>query len=107
MIATKESLLASRMPTDEVEIPGVGTVRVRALSRSEALSIRSGELPVLEFERTLLALAVVEPALSKDDVQAWQDACPATGLEPVIGSILTLSGMRKESPKEAMQSFRE
>jgi hypothetical protein len=103
----KEALFAPRLPEQDVEIPGVGTIRVRALTREEALTVRGREMPVDEMERRLLEAALIAPALTKGEVRLWQQACPAGELEPVTNAILELSGMTAEAPKEEMKQFRD
>lgn len=103
---TKEALAAPRLEEDTVTLP-VGAVRVRALSRAEALRLKGRDYAEDEFERVLLAAAMVEPKLTEDDVRAWQEASPAGELEPVTTAVLRLSGMAKAAAKEAMTSFRD
>lgn len=102
----KAALLERRGNTEDVEVPGVGTVTVRGLTRSEALSIRGIELDELEAEAQLLALAMVEPKLTEDDVRAWQEASPAGEIGVVTAAVLKLSGMTADAPKEAVKGFR-
>ncbi|GHF30821.1 MULTISPECIES: hypothetical protein [Actinomycetes] len=95
----KSALLKPRLAERDVEVPGVGTVRVRSLSRAEALSLKGKEMSAGKMERTLLALAMVNPALTEDEVKQWQDAAPAGELNAVQDAILELSGMKKEAAK--------
>lgn len=103
----KAALLARRFGVHDVEIPGVGTVQVRPLSRAEALELQGTELPTAVMERQLLAKALVSPALTEDEVRIWQENSPAGELDPVGDAVLTLSGMKKESAKEAVKTFRD
>lgn len=107
MTVSKEDLLKARFGVEEFEIAGVGTVKIRPLSRSQALELRGKEMPIEEMERKLVAGAMVEPAMTEDDVRLWQDASPAGELEPLTDAIVKLSGMLKDSPKEAVHTFRE
>lgn len=104
---SKEALVNQKFGVEDVELPGLGTVRVRALTRSEALEVRGKELPVEEMERYLISRAMVEPKMTEDDVKAWQDVAPAGQLEPITQAITRLSGMEKTASKEAVQRFRE
>lgn len=106
-VVDKNALFARRLPERDIEIPGVGTVRVRALTREEALTVRGREMPVDEMERCLLEAALVAPVLTKGEVRLWQQACPAGELEPVTNAILDLSGMTADAPKEEMKQFRD
>lgn len=101
------ALLAERFGVVDVELPGLGTVKVRPLTRSEALKLRGVELEVDEMERRLLSLAMVEPKMTEDQVRQWQDVSPAGELEPVAEAIIRISGMDKAAGKQAYADFRE
>ncbi len=103
---TFASLAMCRLPEEDVQIEGVGTVRIRSLSRNEVLGIKGVELPVAEMERRLLAASMVQPKLTEDQVRAWQDAAPAGELEPLTQAIMRLSGLSPDAPKEAVKGFR-
>lgn len=103
---SKVDLLKKRFGVEDVEIPGVGTVQVRPLSRSEALALQGVEMDVATVERKLLALALVSPQLTEGDVAEWQESSPAGELEPVVRAITRLSGMEQSAVKEAVKQFR-
>lgn len=108
----KAQLLKVRVPEGEVEIPDVGTVRVRGLTREEAISARKATdsldnidgARVLVLERKMLALAMIDPALTEDEVAEWQRGSPAGELEPVVLKIQELSGMLDDAAKGAYKS---
>lgn len=109
----KELLFKSRIPEADVEIPGVGTVRVRGLSRVEVIVMRKAtdtehlDGPrALVIERKMLAAAMVDPELTEAEVGQWQKASAAGELGPVTQKIQELSGMLDGSAKEAVQTFR-
>lgn len=103
----KELLFKARLRERDVELPDVGTVRVRALARGEVMSIKdAGDLDIQEYERKLIALAMIDPALTEDEVRRWQEAAPAGELEPVTSAIAELSGLDQEVAKQAYQRFR-
>lgn len=106
MSLSKEALLGQTFGVEELELEGVGTVTVRALTRAEALEVRGKELPYEELERKLIAAAMVEPKLTAEDVEAWQKVSPAGQLEVVTDAIIRLSGMEKAAQKAAYQQFR-
>jgi hypothetical protein len=99
----KELLFRPRLPEAEVEVPGVGTVRVRALNRAEVMAIqgRSGAAR----ERAFLAAGLVDPILTEAEVGRWQQASPAGELELVTNAIGELSGMIEGAEKEAYKSL--
>jgi len=104
---TVQDLSTPRLDQLEVDIPGQGTVLVRALSRSQALSVKDKELDAGELDRRLLAMALVDPPMTKAEVRAWQEASPAGELEVVVAAVVKLSGMEVASAKQAGDDFRE
>lgn len=103
----KSELFKARLDVEDVEVGSLGTVKVRALSRSEVLAFRKRKVDdVGEMERVLVAAGMVEPALTEDEVQQWQDASSAGELEPVTRAISRLSGMDEGAAKEAVKRFR-
>lgn len=111
----KEALLKDRLNEAEVEVPGIGTVRVRGLSRGEVISMQKAtdnehtlDGPrVLVIERKMIALGMIEPQLTEDEVKQWQKAAPANEIDPVMAKISELSGLDKGAGKAAMRSFRD
>lgn len=107
----KTALLGQRQDTDRVvALPGLGpdaAVKVRGLTRTEALRVQGVGLSEAEAERKLLALAVLEPVLTEEDVARWQRVAPAGELQPVVSAILELSGMTAVAVKDAAAQFPE
>lgn len=103
----REALLKGRSGQEDIEIEGVGTVRVRPLTRGEALQVADKPLDAAEMERKIIAWGLVEPALSEADIKAWQDSSPAGDIQTVVDAIVRLSGMEKHAAKQAYQQFRE
>jgi hypothetical protein len=95
----KDALLAARLPEDDVEIPGVGTVRVRALSRAEALKVQ--RLGKAEKDAHTIALGMVDPPMSVTDVQRWAESSPAGEMEAVGRRIAELSGVLTEGAQKS------
>lgn len=96
----KELLFKPRLPEDDVPLPGVGTVRVRGLSRAEVLTAR--EESTSGFEVRMLALGMVDPQLTEAEAARWQKAAPAGELKPVTEAILALSGMGQGADKSGL-----
>lgn len=107
--SVKDLLLAKRETDGEaVELPGLGVkVRVRGLTRAEALRVVGQEMTAAESERKLLALALVDPVMTEDDVRQWQKVAPAGELQPVEEAIRRLSGLGASVVKEEIQRFPE
>ena len=102
MSVDKSALLAPRLGEGEHEIPGVGTVRIRGLSRAEVLELRQiGE--VAAWDRRLCSLALVEPRLTEDEVGAWQASAGPREIEDLTGAVLRLSGMADGADKSGVQ----
>jgi hypothetical protein len=102
----KDLLFKPRLPEADVDIPDVGTVRVRALNRQEAKQLQ--KLPNDDQrDLHLIAMGLVEPSLSVSEVKQWAEASPAGEMEPVSDRILELSGMLDTSAKEAMKNFED
>ena len=102
----KAALLASRgIGLTTVSLGELGEVKVRALTRAEALSFQ-GEHDEADAEVKLLAVALVEPRLTEDEIRQWQQVSPAGELQPVVLAILKASGMEQDAPKQAMKRFR-
>jgi hypothetical protein len=82
----KSDLFEWRLPKDEVEIPGVGTITVRGLSRIEMLHAGRGEPDPETMERRMLAIAMVNPRLTETEAGDWQNISPAGELMRVLPS---------------------
>jgi len=95
---------ASGMREDDVEVPGLGTFRVRALSRFEALHVQEAD-GVAATERRVLSLGLVDPKLTEAEVGRWQKVAEAGELDPVSSRIAELSGLAPESAKEQVKEF--
>lgn len=94
--------------TAEVDLPSLGgSVKVRGLTRAEALRVQGKQMDSLEAERRLLHLAMVDPLMSEEEVRQWQHVAPAGELQPISDAILRLSGMTADAVKEAVKSFRD
>lgn len=105
---SKEELLQNRLSEAEVEIPGLGSVRVRGMSRYEFMVVQrimeTKGYPV--GERYMLHLCLVEPALTEDEAALLVKGSPAGELAPVTEKIRELSGIQDTSAKEAYKSVR-
>jgi hypothetical protein len=102
-----EKLLAARadtasgLPEDDVEVPSMGTVRVRGLSRDEVFGTQQISNTAVR-ERKVLALAMISPAMTEAQAAKWQMVSPAGEIEPVTDKIHELSGLAEDASKSGV-----
>ena len=99
-----ELLFKPRLPEANVDIPGLGPVRVRGLNRAEAMMVQEAK-GTEATERRILALGMVDPPMTEFQAGRWQKAATAGEIEPVSRKIAELSGMLDDSAKEAYKTF--
>lgn len=101
----RERLLKSRLPERDIDLDGVGTIRVRGLSRAEVLACHGKERD--ELEPLLLATAMVEPALTEDDIVTWRQAATTNEIKAVLDVVWDLSGLGEGAAKATYKSLPE
>lgn len=99
----KEQLLTRRLPTEPYNIPGVGTITIRGLSRAESLKVQACP-EVAGKDRLIIEYGVVDPRLTATDVREWQDNATSGEIEALSARIGRLSGLLEESPRAAYKS---
>lgn len=105
-VASKAGLLARRLGDGEHEVPGVGVLKIRGLSRAEVLEVQK-LTDIAQSDRRMISLAVVEPKLTEADVKVWQENSGASEIEDLTKAVAALSGLAGESAKAAYQQFRD
>lgn len=100
----KAKLLAGRRETAEVEVEGVGTFTVRALSRAEVLAFKRDGMTLAEVEALMLSMALVDPELTVNEATTWQQNATATEVGAVVDVITKLSGLEVRADKAALKS---
>lgn len=100
----KETLLTPRVTenTAEVEIPGIGTVTVRGLSRWEMINVFRLEGKKHRQEQLALSFGMVDPRLTPEEVAAWQKAAGTGEIELVAKAINELSGIGSGAAKSVV-----
>jgi hypothetical protein len=104
-----EKLLAPRadtatgLPEDDVEVPSMGTVRVRGLSREEVFETQKAK-DTQAHERKILRLGMVDPVMTEGQAALWQKVSPAGEIEPVVDKIRALSGLDEGADKSDVRS---
>lgn len=97
----KETVLTARLPHEDFTVDGQGDVRIRALSRAEALQLPDDEV---DKEAHILSLGVVEPAFTVTEARRWLASSPAGELQSLSRRIAELSGMLAGAPQAAYKS---
>lgn len=106
----KAALLAGRGAGQQrhIPVPAFGfDVTVRGLTRSEAHRVVGKEMSEEVAERRLLAMGLVDPLMTEEDVRRWQKVAPAGELKPVVDAVMEMSGMAQEVVSQGIQQFRE
>ena len=104
MSIDKAALFAERLPQRDVPIGDLGTVRVRGLSRFESLKIR--DVPEGQREAHIIAMGIVDPPMTLDEVHRWQAAAPGGGSRsptPLANCLDSWSPARR-TPTKAMEA---
>lgn len=93
---TREQILARKMGRDVLAIDDAGgTVAVRGLNRTESIAVGEEQDHAVR-DRMIIHFGLVDPALSIEDIAAWQEqdgGGPDSALEKVSRKISELSGM--------------
>jgi hypothetical protein len=109
-IVSIDKLLApTALPEDNVEIAGVGWVKVRGLSRGEMhlLTKKDGGNPSTRTaDLFYLAHGLVEPKITEAHAEKLMDNIGFGSLQAVISKISELSGVDRTAQKEAYKSLR-
>lgn len=101
----REAFLKHRLGERVVDLPGVGQVRVRGLSRQEVFEIQKIK-DTEAMERRVVFCALVEPKLSEDDVAEWYAHAPAGEIDLVVTPIQELSGLAEGAAKSSVPTVR-
>lgn len=100
----KKDLLKRRCPEADVELPGVGTVRVRGLTRAEVKTIGEGVNDGKDMEAQALSWALVDPQLTVEEVQQLFEVAGFAEIQLLNQTINELSGIAGLAQKEAYKS---
>ena len=100
----KARLLAPHLPEGTVDVPGVGTIHVRGLSRAEVLAF-DNSVDAAGREQKLVALAMTSPRMTEEEVATWQTTSGMGEIESVADKIMRISGLKKDAAKEVYREF--
>jgi len=98
----KERLLKRAFPTTDFEIPGVGVVKLRGLSRGEVLEMNDRQPNPTEFDQFILSRAMVDPKMTEDEVGEWQKVALPNEIGKVVEEVLKLSGLQPGADKSGL-----
>lgn len=101
----KETFLKPRLPETAVEIPGVGTVRVRGLSRAEILDVQAMDDDKATVERFVLTVGLVDPQLTGGEVDVWRAGVTTDEVVLVMAAIKDLSALEDGAANAAYKSL--
>ena len=102
----KTALLGRRLGEDKHEIEGVGTVRIRGLSRAEVIELQALEGGTAASDRRMVSWALIDPPLTEDEVRIWQENSAAGEIEALTLAIAALSGLDVGAAKSGVSSVR-
>lgn len=102
---SRDAFLKHRLGEQTVELPGVGIVRVRGLSRQEAFEVQALK-DAEAMERKVVELGLVEPKLSAEEVAEWYAGAPAGEVDLLVGPIQALSGLGEGATKSRLPEVR-
>jgi len=104
MAVDKAWMLTRRCPEADGELAGLGTVRVRGLTRGEIKQLGQGASEGRDMEALALSWGVVDPQLTEAEAAQWLENAPFSEIERVTQRINELSGIAGRSDKEAYKS---
>lgn len=79
----------------EVDVGGT-LVRIRGLTREEAMRLTGVATDMPQLERELIALATDTPL---DEVAVWYGKVAAAAVQPLVQAIMELSGLTEDAGK--------
>lgn len=107
----KAVLLKGYLPEADVELPsGAGTVRVRGLSRIEAIRMNKAiekDTEAQESEDLAIAIGMIDPRMTEAEVRDWRGNTVAADIQAVAVKISQLSNMDEKAGKDAGSSSRK
>ncbi|MBQ1061329.1 hypothetical protein [Micromonospora sp. C41] len=100
----KELLFKPRCKETDVELEGVGVVRLRGLTRVEVKTIGEGVNDGKDMEAQALAWALVDPQLTVDEVRRLFEVASFGEIQLLNETVNELSGIAGLAQKEAYKS---
>lgn len=105
-----DAMTAVCLPEEDYVLKRLGiTLRIRGLSHAEGLALRDyaedKTVSTAKYEQRMLSAALIFPKMTEKDVAAWQRAAPSGEMGEVMRVVGRLSGLLKDSAKEAYKSI--
>jgi glycine cleavage system H lipoate-binding protein len=101
----KSKLLAKRAGnTREVELPNVGTVTVRGLTKIEVEACKGASDATEDVK--IIATGLVDPELTEEEVAQWLGSAPAGEYVAVMTAITELSGLAEGAAQKSVPRAR-
>ena len=95
---TREEILAKATGGEVVNLPSGGQVKVRGLTRDEALELQEREGTAAR-DNYCIATGMVEPRLSEEEVAELAKQAPAGDMVEISRAVSRLSGMSEGAGK--------
>lgn len=102
----REAFLKATTSSEVIALPSLGDVRVRGLTRAEAVGLQDVKDNPRALECRIIALGLVEPALSAADVEAWYESADAGHTDLIVDAVQRLSGLGKGADKSGVSGVR-
>jgi hypothetical protein len=103
-VIDKELLLKARLFEEDYEIPGLGTIRIRALSWDECAEFQRWSQqgkPTAEVYTRVLHRALVDPTLSEDEAATLLENATGGEIEALVARVIKASGLIEGAQKSA------
>jgi hypothetical protein len=99
---TREQILARKVGHGVAELPGGGTVAIRALTRDEVLEMQQLEgASLADRDNFLCSKGMTDPVMSVEDVAAWAAAGAAGDIVAITEAVARLSGLAEGAGKSS------
>lgn len=101
-----KNLLLSQdsLKAQDVELPGVGIVKVRGLRTDELRQATNPDMDDDELSVHIVSAGLVEPEMTPEEVAQWKSLAPAGHFLGVYNKVAELSGLDVAAAKQAYKS---
>jgi hypothetical protein len=93
----KAALLACDIDAEDLDVPGLGLVRVKGLTRAETVETMAFEGAA--WERAIIVRGLVEPRLTDEEVLNFQNNKRSGVVTTIFNQIVHLSGVERGAAK--------